>query len=626
MSAYVPAPQASGISPKRLLAGTADHKAVPGRPFLSILRYNRPYWKAYAVGTFLGLLFLLVSIATPLIVRAIIQAFEEGTMTSRLLWIYFALLISISLFTNIARYWQRTLMIRASRKFEYDLRNDFFRHVEGLSQEFFNRNSTGDIMARATNDLNFIRMFVGPGIMGTVDMLRIPYTIALMLYLSVKLTFVALAIIPFAAIVTYLIIRFVHRQSLIVQELFASISTRAQENLAGARVVKAYGAAEREEKAFRRESTRYMRESLKLTLVMNFMWPIISLLLGTTTILIIWQGGLMVIHDSLTSRIHWADGGLALQSVPFTLGDLTGFIMCLFMLSFPLINFGWIATFYQRGAVGMKRMTEILGEVPAIRDQDLPAGEPQPIRGGIRFEDVSFGYGEDPVLRDLSFEVAPGQTLAIVGPTGSGKSTIISLIARQYDPTLGHVLFDGVDARHIPLGTLREAVGCVPQDAFLFSDTIRANLTVGNPGASAEVIQEACEIAQFDKALEGLEHGYETELGERGINLSGGQKQRLTIARAIIQDPKILLLDDTLSSVDTATEEHILRGLKKVTAQRTSIIISHRVSTVQHADLILVLDEGHIVERGTHQELLAHHGLYADMYERQLLEEELEEE
>jgi ATP-binding cassette subfamily B protein len=590
----------------------------PSAPFLSILWFNRRYWREYLIGALLSAVFVLVGLAMPLVIRSVVGQFEKNAMTSGLLGMYFLGLLAVGAITGMARYWERTLIIGASRKCEYDLRNALFLHVQTLSREFFHRSQTGDIMARATNDMNYVRMLIGPGIMGAIDMMRLPFTIGLMIYMSPTLTLYSMIPLPFVSLLVYSFVSYMHRQTERVQQQYSVITARTQESMAGARVVQAYGVADSEIAAFARESNIYMRENMKLTYVMSLAWPLIGLTIAGMIVLVVWMGGGMTI-----------DGTLKLE-------DLTGFVVCMLLLLGPLAEFGWILTLYQRGAVGMRRINEILDEVPAICDDENTTPDLVVSDGAIRFENVSFSYrsmkNDDglveaaPALSDVSLEIPAGATAAIVGPTGSGKSTIISLLTREYDPTSGRVLVDGHDLRRFPLRTLRGAVGFVPQDTFLFSESIRANVTFGAPDASEEQIKAACDIARFHETALGFEQGYDTLLGERGVNLSGGQKQRLTIARAVIRDPKILILDDALSSVDTQTEEEILQGLKRVMASRTSVIISHRVSTIRHADVIFVVDDGRVVDQGTHDELIARDGLYAEMHRRQLLEEELESE
>ncbi len=583
-------------------------QAAPGRPFLNFLRFNRPYRKQYFAGAGLAVFFIAIELTMPLVIRAVVLRFEQGSLTWSFLSACFCLLIVISLSSGFARYGQRMLMIRASRKFEYALRNALFRHVQSLSQDFFHRTKTGDIMARATNDLNYVRMFIGPGVMGTVDLMRVPVTLALMVWLSPHLSLTAMLPLPLVSLLVYFFVMYMHHQSQKVQEQFSTVTSRAQENLAGARVVKAYGVADRELRDFRGESEIYMRESLKLNYVMALAHPLIGLVIGMITLLVLWRGGTLVIEGSLGIE------------------DFSAFIVYLVMLTWPLAQFGWVLTLYQRGAVSMNRITDILVEKPAIADTEATRHEVTGLAGEIRFENVNFGYDGQPVLKDLNFRIPQGTTTAIVGPTGSGKSSVMTLLTREYDAVTGSVSIDGVSTQEIPLSVLRGSIGYVPQDTFLFSSTVAENLSFGCADATRERMDHACEVAQFTETLGELPDGYDTLLGERGINLSGGQKQRLAIARAVVRDPKILILDDALSSVDTHTEEQILQQLASMMASRTSIIISHRVSTVRHADQILVIDEGCIVERGTHPDLVARGGLYSAMYERQLLEDELEEE
>lgn len=580
---------------------------APDRPFWTLLHFSRPYWRSYIVGIVLALLFSPVAVAMPLVIDAAFDRFQAGTMTGGRLWFYFGLLIAIAGVTGVARYFQRMLMIGASRRIEYDLRNAYFAHVQTLAQDFFHRKSTGDIMARATNDMNYVRMVLGPGVMYGIDLIILPYALAVMIHKSPLLTAFALVPLPLLTILVYLFVTYMHRQSKVVQEQFGVVNSRVQEDLSGARVVKAYGIEERELRSFREESTRYMRENMRLYGVQALGQPIIGLVGGLMVLFILWRGGLMVIGGRID------------------VGDFTAFILVLLMMMWPLESLGWILTLYQRGSVGMRRILEIMSETPSIRDGESTRDDIRTLNGAIAFENVTFGYGDEPVLHDVSFRIEAGQTVAVVGPTGAGKSSIVGLITREYDPTSGHVTVDGVDARHIPVRVLRGAIGYVPQDTFLFSDSVRNNLTLGRPDATDAEIMAAAEAAQFAETLERLPQGLATLLGERGINLSGGQKQRLAIARAILRDPPILILDDALSSVDTHTEEEILRHLKEVAATRTTLIISHRISSICHADNILVLDDGRLVEQGTHDELVAAGGLYADLYQRQLLEEELEE-
>jgi len=594
-------------------------KPAAGRPFVTLWRFNRAFMPRYAAGAVLALLFSLINLGFPLVVRGVVADLGTGTLTVRSVGFYFLLLLGVALFAGIARYYQRTLMIGASRQFEYVLRNAYFRHILDLSARFFNRMPTGDILARATSDVNQVRDFVGPGVMGTVDTLFLPFTLGLMIYLSPRLTLVALLPLPLLTVLVYLFIRFLNRQSRIVQELFSKVSNHVQENLAGARLVRAYAIEERESRKFREVCGDYKQANILLASVMSFAWPLIDLLVTLALLVIVYYGGMMVIR-----------GTLALE-------DFTAFLIVTAMLAWPLVQFGWVLTLYQRGAVSMNRISEILAAVPEIGDGEWTRPEATVREGRIRFENVCFRYdkavarepGEPAApwtLEDISFEVKAGETLAVVGPTGSGKTTLVALLCREYEPDAGTVSIDDRNVREYPVESLHAAIGCARQEGFVFSDTIAENIRLGRTGLGDEEITQACEIARLAPDLALMPAGMDTMLGERGINLSGGQRQRLTLARALARNPKILVLDDTLSSVDADTEQAILAGLRNVTASRTCIIISHRLSAVAHASRIIVLDGGRIVERGVHNELIRANGLYARMYTRQLIEERLERE
>jgi len=499
------------------------------------------------------------------------------------------------------------------------MRNEFFAHLQRMPAQYFQANRTGDLMSRATNDLNAVRMMIGPAVMYLSDTI-LGFLVALgaMMAIDWRLALVALIPLPFVSISVQYFGTAIHKRFEQIQAQLSDLSAVAQETFAGVRVVRAYRQEEDQLARFARSNEEFVRRNRSLIAVQGFFFPSMTLFLGLGSLVVIWYGSRVVISGRIT------------------LGQFVAFFGYFTMLGWPMIAFGWVTNMIQRGMASWKRMLAVLETEPAIADA---AADPErvglhsqsratlsgsPIKGDIEFRNLTFAFGTTPVLRDVSVKIAAGQTVALVGPTGSGKSALISLLARLYDPPPGTVFVDGVDVREWPLATLRGAIGFVPQEPFLFSESLGANVAFGVPGADQEKIAWAAGIARLDKDVADFPNGYETMVGERGITLSGGQKQRTALARAIAIDPRILILDDALSAVDTYTEEEILSRLRTVMRQRTSIIVSHRVSTVRDADLILVIENGRIVERGTHDDLVQKTGgLYAELHKKQLLEEEL---
>jgi ATP-binding cassette subfamily B protein len=512
----------------------------------------------------------------------------------------------------------RHLLNGLSRRIECDLRNDFFAHLLRLDASFYGRTRTGDLMARATNDTQAVRMATGPAIMYAVNtFVRFLLAIGFMVWISPRLTIYAL--VPMIALppIVFMFARVIHERFEQIQEQFSTLSTMVQENLTGMRIVRAYVQEESQEHHFDGLNREYMDRNMGLVKVAGLFHPILALFSGTAMVIVLWLGGL----EAIAGRI--------------SLGDFVAFGIYVAYLIWPLIALGWVVNLFQRGAASMGRLNKIFETEPAVQAPENPVRLPEP-RGAVEFRNVSFRYPgtERLVLEDVSFTADPGQTVAVVGPTGSGKSTLVTLIPRIYDVAGGHVLVDGVDVRDLDPGGLRSLIGMVPQDPFLFSTTIEENIGLGldlgeNPDQERwedpnEVVVEAARVAQLHAAIQGFPKGWGTILGERGVNLSGGQKQRTTLARAVALDPRILILDDALSAVDTHTEAQILDDLGRVMEGRTSFIISHRVSAVMNADLILVLDDGRIVERGRHTDLMALGGTYAQLLHRQMLEQDIE--
>ena len=595
-----------------------------------LLPYLKRYRWAYALGSGCVLLHNGIWVLFPLVIGKASDDLNQGVTRHKLL-VYAGLLLAIAVTKGIFQFLTRWVVIGVSRDIEFDLRNDLFARLEGLSYSYYQRNRTGDIMARATNDLNAVRMLLGPAIMYSAN--TIVYTagaLAFMISINPKLTLLTFLPLPAVSIVIQTFGRRIHERFERIQAMFSDISARAQENFSGARLIRAYVQEEAEIKAFERENKEYIRRSLKLVRLMGMLWPTLELMLGCAVVLVLWLGGREVLTGQLTlTRVTNLVGTypgitttLKLDG-SMSVGQFVSFSTYMMQLTWPIIALGWVINIFQRGTASLIRINEIMQEQPEI--QDAPGAQVREINGEIEFRNLTFSYDGKPVLRDVNLRVPAGSSLAIVGPTGSGKTTLVDLIPRIYDADPGMVLIDGRPIRDYSLESLRRSIGFVPQETFLFSDRIRENIALGVDSATRSDIHDAADAANIAVDIESFPEGYETLVGERGITLSGGQKQRTAIARALIRNPRILILDDALSSVDTHTEDRILNHLRDVMAGRTTIFISHRVSTVRNADRIAVLHGGRIVELGTHDELLALNGYYSDLYNKQLLEEELAE-
>ncbi len=568
-----------------------------------------PYLRRYRRGLALGLGSLLakdlLAAALPIVIKYGVDSLTRGFQL-RIVMQLAGLLIALSLVKGLFQYWMRVIIIGISRDIEYDLRNDLFAHLVELSQDFYSRYRTGDIMARSTNDLNAVRMMLGPGVMyWTETSITLVLALAVMLHTDVRLTLIALIPAPLVSIAVILFGRRIHLRFEHIQKMFSDISSRVQENLAGVRVIRAYAQENAEVEQFARLNREYVRENIGLARLQGMFMPLLQALIGITFLLVLWYGG----KQLLAGRI--------------TLGSFVMFNTYMGMLIWPMIAFGWVVNLMQRGTASLNRINQILHERPSIaRPHD--AAEPADLSEQIRFRDVVMRFGERKALDHVNLTIEPGETVAVVGHTGSGKTTLVNLIPRLFDPTEGVVEIGGVDVRRFDPEELRQEIGFVPQETFLFSATLAENIAWGAPHGTREQIRWAADVAGLASDIESFPNGLDTVIGERGLTLSGGQKQRTAIARAILRNPRILILDDALSSVDTLTEEKILSGLSGVMRGRTTVLISHRVSTVQNADRIVVLSHGRVVETGTHRDLLERGGYYAELYEKQLLEEELQ--
>jgi len=579
---------------------------------LKSLRPLFPYLKRYRVGLFWGTVSVLLTngiwILFPQVIRVAVNDLSAGITHHKLL-VYSLLLVALAFGKGIFQFLTRWIVIGISRDIEFDLRNDLFSHLETLSYSYYQRTRTGDIMAKATNDLNAVRMLLGPAIMYSAN--TIVYTagaLAFMIKMSPKLTLLTFLPLPVASIVVQYFGSRIHERFERIQAQFSDISARAQENFSGARIIRAFAQEDAEIRLFEKDNQEYIARSLLLVRLMGMLWPTLEAMLGVAVVLVLWLGGRQVIEGHMKP------------------GDFVAYLTYMVQLTWPIIALGWVINIFQRGTASMARINQILTEKPEVVDspQSIALAK-TPIVGDIEFRNLSFKYPDgSTVLHDINLRIPEGTSLAIVGPTGSGKTTLVNLIPRIYNAMPGALLLDGRPIANYPLGNLRHSIGFVPQETFLFSDTIRENIAFGVADATDEQIRQAAEGSSIAKDIESFPESYSTVVGERGITLSGGQKQRTAIARALIRNPRILILDDALSSVDTYTEERILEHLKRVMEGRTTIFISHRVSTVRNADQIAVLSAGRIVELGKHEELLALNGYYAELYNKQLLEEELE--
>ena len=575
-----------------------------------LLSYQRKYLWRLIAGTLFVLCSTAFSVFVPNQVGQAIDDLKNSGVTYEIIARHALLIIGASFISGVFLYFQRRTLINMSRFIEYDLRNDFYAHLQKLPLQFYQDNRTGDLMARATNDLGAVRQIVGPAIMyGEQTLFRCLIVIPIMFAISWKLTLILLVTMPLVSLCVKWFGQQIHVRFEKIQEFFSDISARAQENLNGVRVIRAYAQEQAEIENFDKLNQQYVDRNLDLVKLSAVFRPLMQFLIGLGFAAILWYGG------RETALGH------------MSLGEFAAFNLYLEQLIWPLIAMGYVTNLVQRGTASLKRMHQIMQIEPAIRDKEGEKGRKGEgeIGGRIEFHNLTFKYSDTTpeVLRDINLVIEAGQTVAFIGRTGSGKSTLMNLVPRLLDAAPGMVLIDGHPIREIPLQRLRENIGYVTQETFLFSETLAENIAFGVEKSEAPQIARAAAVAGLADDINAFPKQYETLVGERGITLSGGQKQRTAIARAIIREPKILILDDALSAVDTYTEEKILTELRGVMKGRTSLIVAHRISTVKDADLICVLDHGRIVERGTHEELMRLGGEYADLYERQLLEEEL---
>ena len=573
----------------------------------TLVPYLRHYRRQYALGFTVLVVNVAVFTTIPFILKLAIDGLSRGLTRGQLADLCL-LLVAAVLARGLLQYWQRLILITTSRDIEYDLRNDLLWHLEKLSMSFFQEYRTGDLMARSTNDLNAVRNMLGPGIMYSANaVVLVVVVLAILLRLDWRLTLIAFIPAPAISLCVQWFGKRIHDRFERIQAMFSTLATRVEENLTGLRVVRAFAREPQETEAFESLNADYVRRNLRLVKLSGSFDPLLQLLLGIAFVLVLWFGGRAVLEGQIT------------------LGSFVAFNAYMMQMSFPMIALGFVINIFQRGTASLERIQQIFRTEPAIADGPRTDSAIRELEGTIEFCHLTFSYnGGPPVLKDINLRIPAGSTVALVGHTGAGKSTLASLLPRFYDAAPGMVRVDGRDIATIPVAVLRRSIGMVPQEAFLFSDTLRANIAFGVADATDEQVEAAADVASLAVDVADFPEGYRTRVGERGLTLSGGQKQRTALARAVLRDPKILILDDALSSVDTLTEERILERLQEVTRGRTTLLISHRISTIRGADHIVVLQDGAIVEQGTHAELIGLGGVYAELYEKQLLEEELE--
>jgi ATP-binding cassette, subfamily B, multidrug efflux pump len=592
--------------------------------------YLRRYWKSLAWGGVSTILYNIIKVLIPTVIGHAVDDMQHGITQQKILYHGLRLLL-IAALSAIFLYITRQVIIGASREIEFDLRNDLFSNLERQAPVFYHTHRTGDIMARTTNDLNAVRQLLGPAIMYSANtIVFMAAALPFMYRISPKLTFFAFVPLPLASVLVQYFGNLIHRRFERIQAMFSDISAKAQENFSGARLIRAFAQEEAEIASFETANLEYIKRSLHLVRLMAMLWPTLEFVLGLSLMITLLVGG----HEVVSHRI--------------SVGQFTAFNVYMVQLTWPMIAVGWVVNLFQRGTASIIRIDELLKQQPAIADdpaliQAVEKSHPErsaqrgvegpavqtlsqleTLNGEIEFRNLTFAYPNGPtVLHNINLRIPAGSSLAIVGPTGSGKSTLVNLIPRLQDAAPGSVLIDGEPIRSFQLAELRKNIGFVPQETFLFSDTIRHNISFGTPDASPDQIEQAATIAHIATEILDFPRGFDTMVGERGVTLSGGQKQRTSIARAVIRNPRILILDDALASVDTYTEERILAGLHQVMEGRTTIFISHRISTARNADQIAVLVAGRIAELGTHDELISRNGYYTSLFEKQRLEEEL---